>query len=63
MPNTIAKIVDIETDAILGPGQQGELCVSGPQVNREITPSPQGGRVKREKEKEYFNEKIEIRKI
>jgi len=32
MPNTIAKVVDIETGAILGPGQQGELCVAGPQV-------------------------------
>jgi len=32
MPNTIAKVVDIDTGAILGPGQQGELCVSGPQV-------------------------------
>jgi long-subunit acyl-CoA synthetase (AMP-forming) len=26
------KVVDIETGELLGPGQQGELCVSGPQV-------------------------------
>jgi len=31
-PNTIAKIVDLETGEALGPGEQGELCVSGPQV-------------------------------
>ena len=30
--NTMAKIVDIDTGEVLGPGQQGELCVSGPQV-------------------------------
>merc|ERR1712012_455236 len=31
VPNTIAKLVDIETGALVGPGEQGELCVSGPQ--------------------------------
>ena len=31
-PNTECKIVDIETDKDLGPGQRGELCVRGPQV-------------------------------
>jgi acyl-CoA synthetase (AMP-forming)/AMP-acid ligase II len=36
MPNTIAKVVDIDTGAILGPGQQGELCVSGPQVSKML---------------------------
>lgn len=30
--NTMAKIVDIDTGVALGPGEQGELCVSGPQV-------------------------------
>lgn len=33
IPNTIAKIVDLETGAALGPNQDGELCVSGPQVS------------------------------
>jgi len=32
VPNTIAKVVDIETGEVVGPGEQGELCVSGPQV-------------------------------
>ena len=32
VPNTIAKVIDIETGAILGPNQDGELCVAGPQV-------------------------------
>jgi len=32
VPNTIAKIVDIETREALGPEQDGELLVSGPQV-------------------------------
>jgi len=30
--NTIAKIVDTETGEILGKGERGEICVSGPQV-------------------------------
>lgn len=32
VPNTIAKLVDTETGEIVGPGEQGELCVSGPQT-------------------------------
>ena len=32
VPNTIAKIVDITTGAALGPNEDGELCVAGPQV-------------------------------
>jgi len=32
VPNTMAKVVDIETRELLPPGQEGELCVSGPQV-------------------------------
>jgi len=32
VPNTIAKVVDIETGELVGPEEQGELCVSGPQV-------------------------------
>ena len=32
VPNTIAKIVDIETGEALGPHEDGELLVAGPQV-------------------------------
>ncbi|UCH41058.1 MAG: 4-coumarate--CoA ligase family protein [Gammaproteobacteria bacterium] len=31
MPNTEAKIVDVESGEALGPNQQGEYCVRGPQ--------------------------------
>jgi acyl-CoA synthetase (AMP-forming)/AMP-acid ligase II len=30
--NTEAKVVDVTTGAILGPKQEGEICVRGPQV-------------------------------
>ncbi|PSN32297.1 putative 4-coumarate--CoA ligase 3 [Blattella germanica] len=32
IPNTLVKIVNIETGTNLGPGEVGELCVHGPQV-------------------------------
>lgn len=32
IPNTMAKVVDIETGELLPPETDGELCVSGPQV-------------------------------
>lgn len=32
LPNTMAKIIDMETGEALGPGEEGELCISGPQV-------------------------------
>jgi acyl-CoA synthetase (AMP-forming)/AMP-acid ligase II len=32
IPNTEAKIVDVGTGAELGPNQEGEICVRGPQV-------------------------------
>jgi len=32
VPNTMAKVVDLETGEALPPDQDGELCVSGPQV-------------------------------
>jgi len=32
VPNTMAKVVDLETGKVLPPGEDGELCVSGPQV-------------------------------
>ncbi len=34
IPNTIAKVVDIESGKALGPMEDGELCVAGPQVKR-----------------------------
>merc|ERR1719431_241049 len=32
VPNTMAKVIDLESGELLGPGQDGELCVSGPQI-------------------------------
>jgi len=32
VPNTEAKILDVATGAELGPNQEGEICVRGPQV-------------------------------
>eukprot|EP00090_Calanus_glacialis_P002519 TRINITY_DN11894_c0_g1_i1.p1 TRINITY_DN11894_c0_g1~~TRINITY_DN11894_c0_g1_i1.p1 ORF type:complete len:334 (-),score=99.54 TRINITY_DN11894_c0_g1_i1:118-996(-) len=32
VPNTMAKVIDLETGELLPPGEDGELCVSGPQV-------------------------------
>ena len=43
VPNSKLKIVDVETGDPLGPGQTGELCISGPMVmkgylnNKEAT--------------------------
>lgn len=31
-PNTLAKIVDVETGKCLGPNEEGELVVAGPQI-------------------------------
>ena len=31
-PNTECKIIDLETGEALGPNQEGEICVRGPQV-------------------------------
>ena len=33
-PNTECKVIDLETGAALGPNQEGEVCVRGPQVMR-----------------------------
>ena len=34
VPNTECRIVDLESGAELGPGEDGEVCVRGPQVMR-----------------------------
>jgi acyl-CoA synthetase (AMP-forming)/AMP-acid ligase II len=31
-PNTECKVVDLETEEALGPNQEGEICVRGPQI-------------------------------
>ena len=34
LPGTRSKVVDLESGADLGPGQQGEVCIQGPHVMR-----------------------------
>ncbi len=42
LPATDARIVDLKTgDTVLGPGQEGELCISGPQVMRGYWKRPE----------------------
>ena len=36
LPNTYAKVVDLETGVSLGPYEKGELCIKGPQVYKLI---------------------------
>jgi acyl-CoA synthetase (AMP-forming)/AMP-acid ligase II len=40
LPNTESKIVDVATGAELGPGEEGEICVRGPQVMQGYLNNP-----------------------
>ena len=31
--NTFGKVIDLETFQALGPNEEGEICLKGPQVN------------------------------
>jgi acyl-CoA synthetase (AMP-forming)/AMP-acid ligase II len=41
VPNTECRIVDVATGAELGPGEEGEVCVRGPQVMRGYIDDPE----------------------
>jgi acyl-CoA synthetase (AMP-forming)/AMP-acid ligase II len=41
VPNTECRIVDLATGAELGPGEEGEVCVRGPQVMRGYIDDPE----------------------
>merc|ERR1711997_1435875 len=40
LPNTEAKIIDIESGEALGLNQQGELCIRGPQIMKGYLNNP-----------------------
>jgi acyl-CoA synthetase (AMP-forming)/AMP-acid ligase II len=41
VPNTVCKIVDVETKAVLKPGERGEVCIRGPQVMKGYLGQPE----------------------
>ncbi|XP_078673796.1 uncharacterized protein LOC144912421 [Branchiostoma floridae x Branchiostoma belcheri] len=41
LPNTECKVVDIESGKLLGEGEDGELCVRGPQVMKGYLNNPE----------------------
>lgn len=44
VPNTESKVVDVTTGAELEPGQQGEICIRGPQVMKGYLNRPDATR-------------------
>jgi acyl-CoA synthetase (AMP-forming)/AMP-acid ligase II len=44
LPNTEVKVADLSTGAALGPGQEGEICIRGPQVMRGYLNRPDATR-------------------
>ncbi|MFN8494679.1 MAG: 4-coumarate--CoA ligase family protein [Caldilineaceae bacterium] len=40
IPNTEAKVIDVATGAELGPNEQGEVCIRGPQVMQGYLNNP-----------------------
>jgi acyl-CoA synthetase (AMP-forming)/AMP-acid ligase II len=40
LPNTVCKIVDVESKRELGPGEKGEVCIRGPQVMKGYLGQP-----------------------
>ena len=44
LPSTLCKIVDLETGTDLGPRQQGEICVRGPQIMKGYLNRPDATR-------------------
>lgn len=41
LPNTEAKLVDVASGAEVGPGEEGEICVRGPQVMKGYLNNPE----------------------